>query len=265
MPVDVEVVVRVLLDAAERLELRQQGRRRPELAQELQPPQRVGAGQQEAQLRELALPRRLPRSPSLPAGEGQGVLVDFQPDAGGDPRRPHDPERVVREAPRRDGAQNAVVQVGKPAMRVKRGRGQVGQRNRDRVDREVAEGKVGLDSLAAQPGDVHVPGALPRQGAPARELLGQPERGPPGGAADVAGGRPLVPGDGQVDVPNLPPEGGVAYGPADDPGSLRRAEGRLASANGRSHRQSLLDRGAHGPAERTCTRGTRGAMPQVIS
>ena len=265
VPVDVEVVVRVLLDAAKRLELRQQDRGRPKLVQELQRPHRVVAREHQAQLREPALPSRLRRSLGLPPGKLHGVVVDFQPEAGGDPGPAHDPERVVHEAARGDGPQPAPLQVGEPAIRVKGGRCQVGERDRDRVDREVAQGEVGLDSVGAQPGDVDVPGSLPRQDAPARELLGQLERGPRGGAADLAGDGPLVSGHRQVDVLNLPAEGGVADGPADDPGFLRRAQSGLAGANGRSRGQPLLDRGAHGPGERTCARGTRGEIPQVIS
>ena len=265
VPVHVGVVVRVLLDPAKRLDLRQQSRHRRELVQDAQPPDRLGARDEQAQLRELALPRRLPRPVRLRARQGGGLLVDLQREAGGDPGRSQDPQRVVGEAARRDGAQHPCVEVGEPAVRVQWPGRQVGQRDRDRVDREVPLGQVRLDSIASQPGDVHVPATVARQRPPARELLGQPERVSSGGAGDLAGCVSLVSGDGQVDVLDPLAESGVADRPANDPGALRRAEGTLTGTNGRSGGEARWDSRAHRPAERTCTRGTRGAMPQVIS
>ncbi len=265
VPVNVEMVVRVLLDPAKRLELGQQGRRRRELVQELQPPHRLGAREQQAQLSELALTRRLRRPSGLRAGESGSPRIDLEHEAGGDPRRPQDPEWVVGEAARGDGAQHPRLEVGQPAMRVHEWGGRVGKRDRDRIDREVAQGEVSLDSIASQPGDVNVPGAVGRQGAPAGELLGQHEHGPARHAADLAGRLPLVARDRQVEVPDLPAEGRVADRTADDPGSVPPAESSLARAYGRSGGQQLCDGGTHGPAERTCTRGTRGAIPQVTS
>ena len=56
-------------------------------------------------------------------------------------------------------------------MRVNERGGRVGEPGRDRVDREVAQREVRLDPVASHPGDVHVPGAVSRQGAPGAELL----------------------------------------------------------------------------------------------
>ncbi len=59
--VDVEVVVGALLDAAQRLQLGQDDRRQAQLVEQLEAAQRVGAGDEPAQLGELSLPRRLAR------------------------------------------------------------------------------------------------------------------------------------------------------------------------------------------------------------
>ncbi len=262
---NVEVVVGVLLDSAEGLELRQEARRRPQPIEQAHAPNRVGAGEQEAQLGELALARRLARTPRLRAGERLGPFVDLEPQAGGDPSSAQDPQRVVGEATLGDGAQDPRLDIDQPVVRVERRRIGICQRDRDRVHREVAECQVRLHPVTVQHADVDVPGAVRRQGAPGGELGRQPEHRAAGQATDRVGRLPRITGDDQVEVPDVATEGRIADRAADDPVPLRGAEGLAGGQHGRSAGQVLCDRGAHRPSEPTCTRGTRGPIPQVIS
>ena len=150
MAVDVEVVVRVLDDAAQRRELGQHGAGRPELVEQLEAPDRVRAGEQQPQLGELALAGGLRRAAGLGAGELDGRRVDLEAELGGEPGRAQDPQRVVGEAALGDRAQDAGLDAATPPVRVDRRAAGSASGDGDRVDREVAQGEVLLDRLAAQ-------------------------------------------------------------------------------------------------------------------
>ena len=99
--VDVEVVVGALPDAAQRLQLGQDDRGEAQLVEQGEAAQRVGAADQQAQLRELALPRRIGGAGGFGAGQGGGPGVDRQAQLGRQPRRAEQAQRVLGEAARR--------------------------------------------------------------------------------------------------------------------------------------------------------------------
>ena len=83
-------------------------RRRAKLVQEIETPHRIGAGEQQAQLRELALARLLPRAPRAAARASSTVPGSiFKLSVGGDPRGAKDPDRIVHEAPLGHGPQHS--------------------------------------------------------------------------------------------------------------------------------------------------------------
>ncbi len=75
------------------------------------------------------------------------VLVDVETELGGEPGSSHHPQRIVTEGHlRRPGsAQPAVDQIGQTSVRVDEG--EVRQRDRHRVDREVAAGQVPVQGV----------------------------------------------------------------------------------------------------------------------
>ena len=81
------------------------------------------------------------------AGQGHGAGIGLQAQAGGDPGRPQDPDRIVGERAARGGAQGRRLEVAEAAGRIER-RSAV-ERNRDRVDGEVAEPQIELDRVPA--------------------------------------------------------------------------------------------------------------------
>ena len=82
MAVDVEVVVGRLLHAPQRLELGKHPGGDAELVHQLEPAQRVGTGEDAAQLRELTLARRLARPRRLAAGQRDRRLVGREAELG---------------------------------------------------------------------------------------------------------------------------------------------------------------------------------------
>ncbi len=132
------------------------------------------------------------------------------------------------------------------------------ERHRDRADREVALGQVGLDRLAAQRGQVDLPGAVGGDGAPGRELGRELEGVPLALAGDRLGGGRRVAGDRQVEVEDVAPQRRVADGAADDPDAGLAGQ-RPPRQVDRRRRGELL-RDAH-----AASRGTLAEIPQVTS
>ena len=137
--VDVEVVVRVLDDAADRLELRQHDGGQLQLVQQLQRPQRVRPAEHRPQLGELALARPA-RPPALAsAGQRGGALLELERVPGGEPRRAQQPQRVLGEGAAGRRAEAARPGVGEAAGGVERVA--AAERDRDRVHGEVARAR----------------------------------------------------------------------------------------------------------------------------
>ena len=129
--VDVEMVVRALFDAAGCLELRQDGGGQVEVVEQLDPAQRVGAGEQPAELGQLALPRRVRRPTGFGPGQHPRRRVDLEPELGRDPGRAQQPQRVGREAALADHPQQSPLEVVEAVVGVDRVA--AGERHRDRA------------------------------------------------------------------------------------------------------------------------------------
>src|SRR5215210_8642830 len=91
----VEVVIGVLDHAAERRELREDDRRKPQLVHQLDSTQRIRAGDDPAELRELPLAGRVGGMARLRSRELGGRFVDGERVPRRDPRRPQQPKRVA--------------------------------------------------------------------------------------------------------------------------------------------------------------------------
>ena len=115
MVVDVEVVVGRLPDPVEGVELGQDGAGRAELAEQLDPAQRVGAADEQPQLGELALAGGLAGPRRGGAGDRRRRRLDLEPELSGDPGGAQDPQRIVLEAALRDGAEDPGLEVAEPA------------------------------------------------------------------------------------------------------------------------------------------------------
>ena len=94
---DVEVVVAALLDAAQRLELRQHARAQPELEREPDPLPRALAGEHPAQLGIDALARDPRERAGGRANARAGIGVRGEPQLAGQPHEAQRPQRVVLE------------------------------------------------------------------------------------------------------------------------------------------------------------------------
>src|SRR5205085_7055784 len=129
------------------------------------------AGEELAQLGELALARGLGGARGARLGEGDRVGVDLEAQAGREAGGAQEAQRVLLEAPRPDRAQDATLEVGEAAVRVDRlARG---ERHGDGADGEVALREVGLDRVSAQGGDIDLPAARRGHEAPGTELGGE--------------------------------------------------------------------------------------------
>ena len=118
VPVDIEVVIRVLLQPAERRELRQHDRQHAKLVEQVHAAQRVAPADQEPKLGELALPRRLTGAWCRGAGQRASLVLDLEAKLGCDARRAQEAQRVVVERAGRGGPQPAPGDVLAPAQRV---------------------------------------------------------------------------------------------------------------------------------------------------
>ena len=179
--------------------------------------------------------------------------VRRQVELGRQPDEPQGPEWVALVGARQH-AQQPAVHVAQAAARVDRIA--TVQRHRDRVDRKVALGQVGLDSRPLERRQVGHPGAVRGQRPVGAERVAQTEDRAAGGPPDRLGRRMRVTVDGQVDVHDRPAEQRVANGPAHDPGA--GVGQRVAH---RPDRGRILER----PQRCSCRRRTRGVSPQVTS
>ena len=240
--VHVEVVVRALFDPAQRLQLGQHDRRQAEPVEQLHAAQRVGAADQPTQLDQLPLSRRLGGARGFGAGERRRLGLDLESQAGGEAGGAQQAQRVGGEAALADRAQPAALEVGEAAEGIERLA--AAERHRDRADSEVALAEVGLDRLAAQHGDVDLPGAVGGDRAPGGELGRELE----GVAAALARHRLChhrgVSGHGEVEVDHLAAERRVAHRSAGDPDPLSPAGRPPRQADQRRHPQPL--RNVHG-------------------
>ncbi len=255
--VDVEMVVRALFDPAGRLELGQDDGGQVEVVEQLDPAQRVGAGEQLAELGQLALPGRVRRPPGFGPGQRPRPRVDLEPELGRDPGRAQQPQRVGREAALADDPQQPPLEVGEAVVGVDRVA--AGERHRDRAEREVAGVEVGLDRLPPQRRRVGLPGAVPGDHPPGRELGRELEGVPVALLGDRPRRRGGVSGDGEVEVGDLAAERRVADRPAGDPGGLAVRQ-RPSRDRDRPRRAEAIGEAAH-----SNTLGTRAEIPQVIS
>ena len=107
-----------------------------------------------------------------------------------------------------------------------------GERHGHGADGEVAGGKVGLDRVAAQGGDVDLPSRAPRRDdAPGAELGGELEGMLAQLAAECLGDRPAgIARDREVEVGDVTAERRVANRPAGDPDAVAAPSQRLAGA-----------------------------------
>ena len=259
--VDVEVVVGALLDPAQRLELGQQRRRDPELVDQLQPAERVGAGDQQPQLGELALAGRLrgalglrpaPRPRCRPRSRGRARRRAGRPAAAAAGRRRSCARRPPAGPARSRSASPPKGSSASPPA----------ERHGDRADREVAGGEVGLDAAAPQRGPRR-PATRRRGRAPARcsnsaESSNALPPSPRAIAAAASRGSPATarsrsvtsrPRAASRTAPPTTQDRAAASSPSASRTASASGEPRSRSATG-AHRSSL---------------GTRGEMPQVTS
>ena len=235
--VDVAVVEDVLLDAAQRGELRQHDGGDAEVLGEDQAVGGALGAHDPLELGEHALGRHRGEPGRAAAHRLARLRLELEVELDREARRAQGAQRVVGERRRRDHAQPPRLQIGPPAVGVE----QLAacERLGHRVDREVAGGEVGGEVVVAQPHEIDVPGTASRRAlvtaslAPAddppgperaRELERRPARRP----RDRAGGRARVARDRDVEVAGRAPEQPVPERAADEPGRLageRRAGG----------------------------------------
>jgi hypothetical protein len=256
--VDVEMVVRALLDAAQPLQLGEDDRGQAEIVEQSQAAERVWAADQLAQLGQLPLAGWLRSAISGGTSQGDGVGVDLEPELAGQPGGPQQPQRVRFEARLSDGTQRALREVGEPAEGIDLLTRS--QRHRDGTDREVALGEIGFDPTAPQGGDVDLPAAARGDDAPGAELGRQLEGVPAQLGGDRSRRRAGV-ADREVEVVDGAAEGGVPHGAADDPGAAvvrQRSPSRLDEW---LRPQRFDDFAAHSP-ENPAIVIERGAAPE---
>ncbi len=261
MTVDVEVVIGVLGDPAQRLELGKDTGRRTELVEQAEPAQGIGPGEQQSELGELALACGLGGTRCGLERQANCLGVELELELGCEPRGAKQPQGVGLETALGDDPQPPLLEVGGSPMRVARRRSRVRERDRDRVDGEVPLGQVGLDRVAAHPGHVEVPAPIARQHPPGPELGRERERGPGCRPGDSPGGGRLVAGDRDVDTPHDAAGERIAHRAADDPGLVVVGEGLAGDPE--RFRGAQPVGGAH--PDRTYCRGTRDETAQTIS
>jgi hypothetical protein len=264
VPMDVEVVVGVLADPAQPVELREHLGGGAELVEELEPAQRIGAGDQQPQLGQLPFAGGLARADGDRPRERDELRVELELELSAEAGGAHDPQRIGGKAPRRDGPQHPRLEVGAAAKGIDRLGSRVAELDRDRVDGEVALAEVGDDRVAAQGAHVDMPGAVRGQHPPGTELGRKLERRTARRAGDPPRRIRSVTVHSEVEVDDRSPAERVADGTADDPERVVGAGERLASARGRGR---VEQRPARRPRHRepASLRGTRGEIPQVIS
>ena len=186
-----------------------------------QQPQLVGPpvplDRQPYELGQRPLARRLRDEVSLLPHEALRLGLEEEPELVREPDRAQEPQRIVGEDSRRDGADDLRLQIGLPPVRVD---GITScQRDCDRVDREVASREVVLDAVV-QRREVDRSPSLERD-PPCAVPLGE-RKGRPAGALRVGPSCRLRFAAGDVEVDHLPAEELVAHRPSDDPGLLAR-------------------------------------------
>jgi hypothetical protein len=249
----VGVVVRALLDAAQRLQLRQDRGEQPGLLHQLQAVAHPRRGDDALELGEHALGRDGPDRGRVLVHRPPRPGLDLEAELDGEAHGAQRAQRVVGERPAGDHPQAAGLEIGGAAVRIDQLA--AGQRLGHRVDGEVARREVGVQVPVAQRQQVHVPGVAGPDGPPAAELVRELERRPAGRLRDPAGRPARVARDGEVDVVGGAAEQAVADRPADEPRGLAG-----------QRRPSRVQRRAHaGSPSRWCSRGTRREIPQVIS
>ena len=181
MAVHVEVVVGVLLDAAQRRQLGQDGGDEVELVHEREAADRRVGADDAAQLGEDALLGGAGQPRRVRADRGRRLGVDLEAELGGQARDAQRAQGIGDERVGADHPQALVVEVARAAVGIDELA--AAQRLGHRVDRQVAGGQVGLQGAALQRRDVDLPAAVARDHAPGAELVGELERGAAGAAA----------------------------------------------------------------------------------
>ena len=255
--VHVAVVVGVLLDAAQRRELGQDGGHEVELVHEREPAHRRVGADDAPQLGEDALLRGAGQPGRVRADRGRRVGVDLEAELGRQARDAQRAQRIGDERLGADHAQALAVEVARAAVGVDELA--AGQRLGHRVDRQVARAEVGLERAALQRGDVDLPAAVAGDHAPGAELVGELERGAAGAAAEAARGAAHVAVDDDVEVGRRAPQQAVAQRAADEPCALARPAPRAASRSQRHPVAVVLARHARGQRARDLV--VDGAQP----
>ena len=249
----VGVVIRALLDAAQRLELGQDGCQQPVLLHQRQAIAHARGGDDALELGEHALGRHGVDRGGVLAHRGAGGGLDLEAELDREAHGAQRAQRVVAQGALGDHPQPPGREVLRAAVRVHDLA--AAERLGHRVDGEVARGQIGPQVAVAQREQVDVPGVARADRAPAAELVRELERGPAGGLRDPPRRAARVALEGEVDVVGVAPEQAVADGAADEPRRLPRERGARH-----------LQRRAHaGSPSRWCSRGTRRVIPHVIS
>ena len=264
---DVEVVVGVLLDAAQRLELGQHGRGRAELVEQLEPAQRVAAGDDQprssANWRSPAgSARALSR---LPAPASSVAGSSSKPSSRAEPGRAQHAERVVREAPRRRPRAAAGLERRARRRAGRAARPPVAQRQRDRVHREVAQRRGRPRSSSPRSAvDVDVPARGPaRRTRQVPKSLRERERVAAGGARrSRARAPPRRPSTTRSTSTTARPSSASRTAPPTTQASSRPPSASRAAPTAGDACERFGDRGAH---RRRSRAAPAREMPQVIS
>ena len=216
--VDVAVVEDVLLDAAQRPQLREHDGDQAEVVHQLEPGHRPLAGHHALELLEDGLGGDArQRRGVLAHGRGRGGL-ERELELGRQPRRPQRPQRVRGQRLGAHHPQPPRLEIGATAVRVDEVA--AAQRLGHRVDGEVACGEVDLEVVVAQAHDVDVPAVAAPDDPPGAEGAGQLERRRVPGARDRPRRPRGIAGQRDVEVGGGAPEQAVAHRAADDPGRL---------------------------------------------
>jgi len=172
----------------------------------------AGLGQAHGR-RVRALPRRPRDERGVRGDELLGLRIEPEAELVPEAHCAKKPQRIVREDARRDDADDPCLHVCPAPVRV--GGLAAGQRDGDRVDREVPRGEVVLDR-AAQRCEVDRPALLERN-PPGSVALRERKGGAAGALPILARGSAWI-ADRDVEIDEVPPEQLVADSAADDPG-----------------------------------------------
>ncbi len=159
---------------------------------------------------------------ALCVGEGDGLGVDLQVQLRGEAGGAQEPQRVLLEAARADGAEHAAFEVDEAAEGIDRLPRR--ERHGDGADGEVTRRQVGLDRVAAEHRHVDLPAARGGDDAPGAELGGELEGVLAERPAERLGDGAGIAGDGEVEVGDRAAERRVADGPTGDPDALSPAQ-----------------------------------------